>query len=298
MRRLLSLLLLCLFGATPALAEVSVVATLPDLGALARAVGGDRVQVTVLASPAEDPHYVDPRPSFILALNKADLLLLNGMQLEAGWLAPLLVQARNGRIQAGAPGYLDASTVVQPIEVPATVDRAQGDIHPGGNPHFLFDPRAAQPIARLIGQRLAAVDPPNAALYQARAEAVATELKGLAEAQRARFAALPVEKRRVVAYHRSLGYLVQWLGLTQVQTVEPKPGIPPNPAHTAQVLQTMKATGARVILQESYYPARVSKTLARLVKGEVLQLAGGTPKGGRYVDRIKALTDAIHAALQ
>lgn len=156
----LALLLVCF---APAHAKVKVVATLPDLAALTTAVGGDLVEVRALASPDEDPHYVDPRPDFILALNRADMVVLNGMQLEASWLNPLLVQARNGKVQSGAPGHVDASTVVQALEVPATVDRAQGDVHPGGNPHFLFDPRAARPVATLIGQRLAAIDPPNAA---------------------------------------------------------------------------------------------------------------------------------------
>lgn len=292
----LALLLLCLLA--PAHAKVKIVATLPDLGAVAAAIGGDLVEVEALASPNEDPHYVDPRPSFILALNRADMVVLNGMQLEAGWLDPLLVQARNGKVQIGAPGYVDASTVVKALEVPVTVDRAQGDVHPGGNPHFLFDPRAVQPVAALIGQRLAAIDPPNAATYQANAAALVTGLKALAAEQTARFAKLPAERRQIVAYHRSLAYLVDWLGLTQVQTVEPKPGIPPNPAHTAAVLQAMKARQARVILQETYYPARISQTLARLVQGRVVQLAGGAAAGQTYLERARALADAIHAALE
>lgn len=297
MLRLLTLLL-PLFLATPTLAKVKVIATLPDLGALARDVGGDLVEVTTLASPNEDPHYVDPRPNFILALNRADMVVLNGLQLELSWLNPLLVQARNGKVQIGAVGFVDASTVIKPLEIPAEVDRAQGDVHPGGNPHFLYDPRAARSVALLIGQRLGAVDPQNATAYQQRAQAVAAELKTLADAQTARFAKLPAENRRVVAYHRSLSYMVQWLGLTQVQTVEPKPGIPPNPAHTAAVLQAMKASKARVILQEVYYPARVSKTLARLVQGTVVQLAGGASAEQSYADRARRLADVIHAALQ
>lgn len=302
MRRLLTLLLLAplLVCVTAAHAELKVVTTLSDLAALAAEVGGEHVQVTHLAAPQEDPHYVDPRPSFILALNRADVLIINGMELEAAWLAPLLVQARNPKIQPGAPGYIDASVAVQPLEVPVTVDRGQGDIHGGGNPHFLVDPRAARAVVALIGKRFVVLDQPNALTYARNAQTFGDALKAVAEQQRQRFDALPPEKRRVVAYHQSLSYLWNWLGLIQVQTVEPKPGIPPNPAHTARVLGTMKAQKAHVIVQEEFYPAKISQTLARLAGGTVVKLPGGTrfADGERYITRVKRVADLLYAALR
>lgn len=291
-------LLLLLFLTSPAAAKLKVVASLPDLGALATEVGGDGVEVTTLASAKQDPHYVDPRPSYVLALNQAAIVVVNGLDLEAAWLDPLLRQARNAAVLRGGTGYVDASTVVKRLEVPATLDRAQGDIHPGGNPHFLFDPRAGAAVAGLLGERFAAADPANAAGYTERARAVQGRLLALATAQQARFAALPAERRAVVVYHQSLTYLFDWLGLKQVMAVEPKPGISPDPAHSAQVLQAMKAGAVKVILQEEYYPANISETLVKLVAGRVVRLPGGATEGQTYEARLQALADQVAAALQ
>ncbi len=277
---------------------LEVVATLPDLGALARAVGGADAKVTVLASHRQDPHYVDPRPSLMLPLRSAQLLVVNGLQLEQGWLPPLIRGARNPRVQVGTQGYLDASFFVQRLQVPtARVSRAMGDVHPGGNPHFTHDPRQGARIATALGQRMAQLDPAHAKGYLARAKALATRLNALASRQRARFAKLPAAKRKVVSYHRSLTYLYACLGLTEVTTVEPRPGIPPSPGHTAKVLTTMRQTGARVIAQESFYPRRVSQTLARLAKGRVVVLPGGAGPKETYEARVMRGVEALHAAL-
>jgi len=236
----------------------------------------------------------------VLVLARADLLLLNGLQLEQSWLAPLLTQSRNPRIQVGAAGYLDASTTVQRIEVPAgAIDRAMGDVHPGGNPHFLFDARQAARVARALGDRLAALDAEHAAGYRARATAFAARLETLAAQQAARFGALPAAKRQVVSYHRSLSYLYDWLGLTEVITVEPKPGVPPDPAHVARVLKTMKAEQLRVIVQEAFYPQRTSTTLAKLAGGTVVVLPGGADakKGQSYEAHLHEITEALYAAI-
>jgi zinc/manganese transport system substrate-binding protein len=301
-RQLLALLVLCglMLPALPAQAKVKVTATLPDLAAIAMAVGGDEVEVTSLASPKIDPHYVDPRPSLVIQLARADLLILNGLELEASWLDPLLTQSRNARIQSGAPGYLDASTLVELMQVPGRrIDRSMGDLHPGGNPHFTFDPRRGASIAVGVGERLAAIDPSKAETYRTRANAYAGKLLALASEQAARFRALPDDKRRVVAYHRSLAYLEDWLGLEEVITVEPKPGIPPDPGHVARVLKTMKAKSVNVIVQESYYPANTSRTLAKLTKGHLVVLDGGTElaKGDTYEARVRRLADSLFGAI-
>src|SRR5688572_16539722 len=166
---------------TDAEASARVVATTPDLAALVRAVGGDLVEVTSLSSASQDPHYVDPRPSLLIPLSKADLLVVNGLQLEAGWLPPLVTNARNTRIQPGSDGYLDASQYVQKLEVPASADRSQGDIHPGGNPHFTFDPRAAKHVVAAIAERLARIDPDHAGDYRESSAAFTAELDRIAE---------------------------------------------------------------------------------------------------------------------
>ncbi len=289
-------------AATPTLAqaELQIVATLPDLAAIASAVAGDHATVTALVSPDQDPHYVDGRPSMILPLNRADLLISNGMELEVGWLPPLVTSARNGKIQPGSPGFLDASFFVQRIQVnPGPIDRARGDVHPGGNPHFTFDPRQAKRIAQAILQRIIQLDASHAAEITVNHTRFTKRLDTLIEGQRARFAKLPAPKRRLVAYHQSLPYLWQWLNLDQVATVEPKPGIPPNPGHVATVLKTMRTTKARVIVQESFYPSRTSKTLAKLARGELVVIPSGArfAKGETYIQHITEVTDALHAAL-
>lgn len=293
MRTLIVLALL----ASPALGKLKVVATLADLGALATEVGGPAVEVTTLVAPTQDPHYVDPRPSFVLSLHAADLVVVNGLELEASWLDGLLVQARNAAIQKGSSGYVDASSVVARLEVPSTIDRSQGDIHPGGNPHFLLDPRAGAAVVGLLAERFATADPAGAVSYRERGQALQARLQALAAKEQARFASLPAERRRVVAYHQSLPYLFAWLGLHQVATVEPRPGISPDPAHTAHVLQRMKADGIRLILQEEYYPANISETLVKLVGGRVIRLAGGARADQSYEARVQGLADVIHGAL-
>jgi zinc/manganese transport system substrate-binding protein len=286
--------------APPALAKMNVVATLPDLAAIAKEVGGDRVDVTALAEPSQDPHFVDARPSLILPLNKAKLLVVNGLELEVGWLPPLLVSARNPDIQTGGSGYFDASMYVERQEVPgAKLDRAEGDIHPGGNPHFVFDARAGKRIALALADRMGKLDPEGAATYTANANALAAKLDAFAQSEAARFRALPAEKRKVVPYHKSMTYLLDWLGLEAPIHVEPRPGIQPDPAHVAEVLKTMKAQGIHVVLQEEFYPRSTSETLTRLAGGQLVVIPGGTRfnDGQGYLDHLKDVTGKLYDAL-
>jgi zinc/manganese transport system substrate-binding protein len=278
-------------------ARLKVVATTADLGALVTEVGGDLVEVTVLASPSEDPHYVDPRPSFLVALSRADALILNGLELEIGWLPPLLVNARNPAIQLGATGYIDASAMLSKrLGVPAgKVDRAMGDIHPGGNPHFTSSPAALAEVAPRLSERLAQLLPAERAALVSRGASVRERLSKLGEEWRVRMRALG--SRKVIVYHESYVYLSDWLGLETVAAIENKPGIKPSPAHIAQVLKTMRATGARVILQEEWHADASSKTLARLADGEVVALPGGVGKGQTLEAHLAGLARRIHDAL-
>jgi zinc/manganese transport system substrate-binding protein len=256
--------------------EVHVVATLPALAALARAVGGDLVSVTALAAPSQDPHFVDPKPSLVLALHRADLLLLEGLELETGWLPPLQTAARNPAITTGGAGYLDASTAVERLEVASgKVDRSQGDVHPQGNPHYLFDPRALARVALALGERLAALDPAHSSGFHAQAAAVSGELERFAREQRQRFASLPPDRRVLAVYHRSFPYLLDWLGLEEVAELEPRPGIPPDPSHVARVLAVVRARGVRVLLQEEYFPAETARSLASLTGAGLVIVRGG-----------------------
>lgn len=300
MKTTMTRLLLAALALLPlaARADVEIVATLPDLAAIAREIGGPHATVTALAPPGQDPHHVDARPSLILPLARADLLIVNGLELEIGWLPPLQVAARNGRIQTGAEGWFDASTVIERLGVPqGPIDRAMGDVHPGGNPHYTFDPRAARRVAAALAERLAAIDPAHATAYRDRARAFDARLTAFAAAQSARFAALPAARRRVVAWHASLTYLFDWLGLSEAITIEPRPGIAPTPAHVARVLEVMKRKGIGVIVQESYYPQKTSDTLARLAGAAVVVLPGGTPDDTDYLTHLTRITDALYTAL-
>jgi len=287
-----------LVGTAPAHAGLQIVATLPDLGAIAKAVGGDLVDVKVLATPTEDPHFVDPRPSYLVMLSRADLVVFNGLELEVGWLPPLLVNARNPRITVGMSGHLDASTLVtRKLQIPGgKIDRSMGDVHPGGNPHFGYGPQQMSDIARGIAARMGQLDGKNAAAYTANAEAFVKELGALEAAQRARFAALTPGQRKIVSYHDSLVYLLAWLGLEQVATIEDRPGIKPSPGHVAAVLKIIKGQAIKVILQEEFHPDGTSETLARLGGAKVVKLPGGSraTTGAGYLDYLGTAAQRIY----
>lgn len=275
MNKLLVSLLALVVLALPRLAraDLQVVATVPSLAAIAKEVGGDAVKVESLALPTQDPHFVDAKPSLALSLSKADLLIAVGLQMETGWLPTLQVGSRNMKIMLGASGYLEASQFVTLLEPAQNVDRASGDVHPGGNPHFWYDPRAVAPLARGISAKMVALDPSNKAAYEKSLAAFLEKLETRRKAWEPRLA-----KRKgapVIGYHRSWAYLAQWVGLEQVAFLEPKPGIPPNPGHVAQVLAIAKQRGVKMILQESYYPDATAKLVAEKVGASVLMIPSG-----------------------
>jgi zinc/manganese transport system substrate-binding protein len=285
-------------GAATASAGVEVVTTVPDLAALAREVGGDKVSVTALSLPTQDPHFVDAKPSLMLKLNKADVLLAVGLGLEAGWLPTLQNGARNGKILAGGAGYLDCSQHVKLIEVPAApVDRSMGDIHPGGNPHYLFDPRQAASCARAIAAKLGAVDRGNAATYDANLRRFIERLDKARAGWEQKLA--PFKGQPVITFHRSWNYLLDWAGLRSVADLEPKPGIPPTPSHVAEVLATGRANNVRCVLQESFYPDKTGRLVAKKLDGQLVSLPAGADvaSGETYIEHMDHVIDAIAAAL-
>ncbi len=286
--------------AAPALAQVRVVTTTEDLKALAEAIGGDRVNVTTIARGYQDPHFVDAKPSFILALNRADLLILVGRELELGWLPALISSARNARVQPGAPGYLDASAGVKILEIPTgQVTRAMGDVHSQGNPHYWLDPANGRIIAASIRDRLSQLSPGDASYFADRYRVFDARL---AQAE-TRWEALmaPYRGRKLVTYHRSWPNLMERFGLEVMGYVEPKPGIPPSPSHTITLIGEMKAQGVRVIVVEPYFEKRTPQSIANQVGGTVIELApsvGGVDQATDYIALFDYNVSQLAAALR
>src|SRR5213082_275259 len=232
--------LLFVFGAlASAQAKLNVVATLPDFGSLAREIGGDKVDVTVMAKPTEDPHFVDAQPSFVVSMRSADVLIDGGAELELGWLPPLLQNARNPKIEIGKPGRVQASQGIRLMNVPTNVTRAAGDVHALGNPHFMVDPIIAKTVAQHIAQSYSALDTTNATFYDANYKKFEATIN--AKLQEWGAALLPFKGQNVVAYHDSWPYVAHRFGLNSDIFLEPKPGIPPSPSHLVEVIAQMKA---------------------------------------------------------
>ncbi|HEX8697663.1 MAG TPA: metal ABC transporter substrate-binding protein [Myxococcaceae bacterium] len=293
----LSTALLCLLS-LPAFADLNVVTTVPDLAALAKAVAGDKATITSLSLPTQDPHFVDARPSLALQLNRADLLIAVGLELEIGWLPTLQNGARNGRILVGNPGFLDASTLVRVLDAPVgQVDRSMGDVHPRGNPHFLYDPRAALVLAKGIAARMEQLDPKNAATYRANVEKFSAELEKARAGWEQRLAGL--KGVPALAYHRTTMYLADWLGFSHIAFIEPKPGVPPTPGHVAKVLTQARTQKARFILQEEFYPDAISRLLAEKIPAPLIIIPGGTDfRGGEtYLENMEQLVKALEKGL-
>jgi len=291
--------LVALAGAgSSAAAQLRVVATTPDLASVAREIGGTAVNVTALAKPTEDPHFVDAKPSHIVTLNRADVLIEGGAELELGWLPPLLENSRNAKIGAGSPGRIVASEGIRLIEVPTSFDRSKGDVHSMGNPHFLVDPRNAKIVASNIAQHFAQVDPKSAALYKANLAKFNTRIDArLAEWQKQ---LAPYRAAKIVTYHKDFGYLANRFNLQVVENLEPKPGISPSPAHLAKVIGTMKAASVRVILVQPFQNRRTAETVARQTGAVVLdvpQQPGALPNTNTYFDLMDNIVRTLAGGL-
>jgi zinc/manganese transport system substrate-binding protein len=285
--------------ATAADAKIKVVATLPDLASLARDVGGDKVEVSAMAKPTEDPHFVDARPSFVVQLRSADVLIDGGAELELGWLPPLLQNARNPKIEVGKPGRVQASQGVRLMNVPANVTRAAGDVHALGNPHFMTDPIIAKTVALHIAQSFAAVDAPNAAFYDANYKKFEATIN--AKLQEWGAAMLPFKGQSVVAYHDSWVYFAHRFGLNIDIFLEPKPGIPPSPSHLAEVIEKMKAQKIKAIIVEPFHDRKIAEKVASSTGAKVADFAqypGALPNTDSYVKLIDTLVSRLAAALK
>jgi zinc/manganese transport system substrate-binding protein len=285
--------------ATVAEANIKVVATLPDLASLAREIGGDKAEVSAMAKPTEDSHFVDARPSFVVQLRSADVLIDGGAELELGWLPPLLQNARNPKLEVGKPGRVQASQGVRLMNVPANVTRAAGDVHALGNPHFMTDPIIAKTVAQHIAQSLAAVDPPNAAFYDANYKKFEATIN--AKLQEWGAAMLPFKGQSVVAYHDSWVYFAHRFGLNIDIFLEPKPGIPPSPSHLAEVIEKMKAQKIKAIIVEPFHDRKIAEKVASSTGAKVVDFAqypGAFPGTDTYVKLIDRLVGSLSAALK
>jgi zinc/manganese transport system substrate-binding protein len=278
---------------------LTVVATTPDLAAVAREIGGDLVTVTALAKPTEDPHFVDAKPSHLVTLNRADVLIEGGAELELGWLPSLLDNARNDKIAAGAPGRVVASQGIKMMEIPTTFDRSKGDVHSLGNPHFMLDPLNVKIIAGEIADHLSQVNPAGAEKFKANL----TKFDASVDQKMSEWQKMlePFKGAKIVTYHKDFVYLGSRFDLNIVEQLEPKPGISPSPAHLAQVVTTMRNTGAKLILVQPYQNRKTAETVARQTGGTVVDLSqqpGAVPNTDTYFALMDNVVKTLAKALQ
>jgi ABC-type Zn uptake system ZnuABC Zn-binding protein ZnuA len=271
-------------GLTQAASKINLVTATQDLAAIAREIGGDKVNVDSIAMGYQDPHFVEPKPSFLLKLQKADLLAVVGLDLEIGWLPPLQTQSRNGKIQKGGAGYMDMSSYCQILEKPTgQVSRAMGDVHPLGNPHYWLDPDNGRRIAKAFADKFSQMDSANAAAFAKAYSDFDQKLTAAEKGWEAKMA--PFKGRKVITYHRSWPNFCERFGLEVIDYVEPRPGIPPTPSHTLDVINTMKKEGIHLILVEPYFDLRTPNSIASQTGGDVAVLmpsVGGTKEITTY----------------
>jgi ABC-type Zn uptake system ZnuABC Zn-binding protein ZnuA len=292
------ILVACSAITTPAEAALKVVTTTEDLASLAREVGGDRISVEALARGYQDPHFVEPKPSFILKLHAAELLIAVGRELEIGWLPPLVQQSRNAEIQPGARGYLDASLTAKILEIPTgQITRAMGDVHAQGNPHYWLDPDNGRRIAQAIQGKLGELSPNDRDYF---AQRYTDFDRRLGEAGKRWDAAMaPYRGLKVVTYHRSWPNFAERFGLDVIGYVEPKPGIPPSPAHTIDLIQEMKRQQVKILIVEPYFDLRTPQAVARETGAQLLVLppsVGGVKEATDYIKLFDHLVAQVTAA--
>jgi zinc/manganese transport system substrate-binding protein len=280
-----ALLILAALVRPQARATINVITSTEDLAALVREIGGDKVTVDALAKGYQDPHFVEAKPSFVIKLHNADLLVVVGRELEIGWLPALITQSRNAKIQPGSPNHLDASMNARILDVPSgQITRAMGDVHPSGNPHYWLDPGNGRRIAKAIQDKLTSLSSGDGAYF---AQRYSDFDKRLAEGEKRWQAAMaPYKGLKIVTYHRSWPNFAEVFGLDVVGYVEPKPGIPPSPAHQLTLTEEMKRQGIKIILVEPYFDLQTPNKIARDVGAKVLVMppsVGGVKEVQNYI---------------
>jgi zinc/manganese transport system substrate-binding protein len=279
--------------------KLNVIATTEDLASIAREVGGDRITIESIAKGYQDPHFVEAKPSFILKLQKAELLIVVGRELEIGWLPPLVQQSRNGKIQPGAEGYLDASLTAQILEIPnGNITRAMGDVHPFGNPHYWTDPENGKLIAKAVSEKLVQFRPNDRAVFEQRLADFMSRLDAAEKRWLAMMA--PYKGTKMATYHRSFPNFAERFGLDIMGYVEPRPGIPPTPQHTLDLINEMKRQNVKLVLVEPYFDLKTPQAIGRETGAQVLVMppsVGGVKEVTDYFKLfdydINLLVDAI-----
>ena len=284
--------------ALPASAALNVFACEPEWGALAQELGGDKVSIYSATTALQDPHRIEARPSLIARIRSADLLICSGSELEIGWIPLLLTQSGNPRIQLGSPGYFEASQYVVKLEIPKVLDRALGDLHPGGNPHVHTDPRNIAKIAAVLMERMAQLDPANADSYRSRGKSFLERWQ--AAIARWEQQTAPLKGVPMVVYHRDFSYFINWTGMREAGSLEPKPGIPPTPSHLAELIDQMKRAPAKVIVYSPYSNPQAAEFLSSRANIPAVMMpftVGGTDRAkdlfGLFDDTIARLLGAV-----
>jgi len=296
---LLLLPVVCLLLSSSAPAQLKVVTTLTDLQSITTLIGGDKVDAFAIATGFQNPHFVDPKPSYILKLSRADVFVTVGLDLEIGWVPPLLNSARNSKIQKGGDGYVDASVNIPLLQVPTSASRAQGDIHVYGNPHYWLDPLNGKVIARNIFEALVRADPDRRSIYEANLkkfnETIDAKMKDWTEKLR------PYLGTKIIAYHNEWPYFEQRFGLQIVDFLEPKPGIPPTPSQLFKVINEMKRDHIKIIIISPYFITESAEMVARNAGGKVVTLAtsvGANEKIKTYYDLFEYNVSQLLEALR
>jgi len=296
MRSIIALALMAACG--PACAALNIFACTPEWGSLAQELGGDKASVYTATTALQDPHHIEARPSLIARARRADLVVCTGAELEIGWLPLVLTQSGNPKIQAGQPGYFEAAAAARLIEIPARVDRAMGDVHAAGNPHLHLDPGNVARVAQALAARMSTLDAQDASTYSGRE--LAFQARWRESTVRWEREAAPLKDLPLVVYHKDLSYLIAWLGMRTVGSLEPKPGLPPSAAHLAELLAVLKRTPARAVVRAAYNDPRAADWLAgeaRLPSVLLPYTVGGTAGAkdlfGLYDDTIARLLAAV-----
>ena len=292
------LLLACLLVALPARADLNVFATVPEWGALAKEIGGDKVKVYTATNALQDPHRIEAKPSLLAQARRADLLVAAGAELEVGWLPLVVRDSGNAAIQVGRPGYFEAAAYVKRLEVPTVVDRAHGDVHPAGNPHTHLDPRNVQKVAEALAARMAEIDAANAASYQGNLKAFVA--KWQTAVARWEKEAAPLKGVPVLVHHQSFVYLLNWLGMKEVGTLEPKPGIEPTSSQLTGLVARQQSQPAKMVLRAAYQQEGPSQWIAGKTSMPAVLLpytVGGTSEAkdlfGLFDDSVQRLLKGL-----
>lgn len=292
---------IAVFAPAVVAADLKVVTTVGDLGAMAEEIVGEDGEVESLVRPGEDPHFVDPRPSYARSLNEADMVVYVGLELEVGWLPTLIQQARNPAIQSGRPGHFDASNYVQTQGVPAgEIDRSMGDVHPGGNPHYNLDPRQMARAAMAFGDALGEIEPAMAEEFEHRSREFAREAIRFAQKWENKFDELSDRARQLIGYHDAWIYVGEWLGIDIPIELEPKPGVPPNPSHVADVIEVVDNRGVGVIIQLEYYSTETAEQIDAQTDRDVhvLSVPAQAREGQQYLEHLEGIVEPLYEAIK